>query len=105
MQRPALLGALVAFLLAAPAFASPLRLAQGWREYSPRERYNALQNYRHYQALPNERRENVERNYQKWQAMPEQERERMRQNFQRYQQLPPEQRSRLRQRYQAPPKH
>ena len=105
MRRLLTLGALGACLLAVPAMARPLRLAQGWREYSPRERYDALRNYRNYEALPNDRRENVERNYQRWQAMPPQERDRIRQNYQRYQQLPPDQRNRLKQRYQGPPKH
>ena len=76
-------------------------LSQNWRDYGPRDRYEALRNYRQYQSLPNERREDLQKNYERWRAMPQQERERIRQNYERYRQLPPEQRNQLRERYRA----
>ncbi len=104
MRRLAIV-AFAGWAIAAPAHGrTPQRVAQGWRDYSPRERYEALRNYRQHEALPDEHRENVERNYQRWRAMPEQERERIRQNYERYRQLPPEQRDRLRERYRSQPK-
>ncbi|MBI4516033.1 MAG: DUF3106 domain-containing protein [Deltaproteobacteria bacterium] len=88
-------------MLAASAVAAPPGgLAQGWQEYSPRERYDALQNYRRHETLPAERQQDIERNYQRWREMPEQERSRIRQNYERYRQLAPDQRQRLKRRYQ-----
>jgi hypothetical protein len=77
----------------------PTWLTQGWQEYSPRERYEALQNYRRHERLPEQRREDVERKYERWRAMPEQERNRIRENYQRFQELSPEQRDRIEQHY------
>jgi hypothetical protein len=94
---------LAAWAIATPASARVSVIAEGWHEYSPRERYEALRNYRQHEALPNERRENIERNYERWRNMPEPEREHMRQNYERYRQLPPEQRNRLRERYRSRP--
>jgi hypothetical protein len=94
----------IAVLFATTAVAAPhVRVAGNWREYSPRERFQALQNYRRHEGLPAERQQDIERNYQRWQEMPEQERGRIRQNYERFRQLPPEQRERLKQRYQQPP--
>jgi Protein of unknown function (DUF3106) len=89
-----------------PTLASPpLRLAQGWRDLSPRQRYEALQNYRRHEHLPEQRRENVERNYERWRAMPPQERERIRKKYEAFQHLAPEERERLKRHYRDTPEH
>jgi len=86
--------------------AEPRRLlAQGWRDYGTRDRYEALRNYRSYEALPNEHRQQVDKNYERWQAMPPQQRDRIRQNYERYRRLPPEQRNQLRNQYRKQPPH
>jgi hypothetical protein len=70
------------------------RLAQGWRDLSPKERGEALRNYERFQKMPPDQRREVERNYDRWQTLPRREKERLRSNYQRYRDLPPEERRR-----------
>ena len=85
-----------------PALArGPQRFAQQrWQDYSPRQRYDALQNYKRHEHLPEKRREDIERNYQRWRSLPEQERNRIRRNYHRFQEMPPAERQRLERRHQ-----
>ena len=78
--------------------AAPL-LAQNWRELSPGERYETLQNYRQHERLPEDSQRAIEKRYQRWQQMSPDERERIRQNYQRLQQLPPQERERIQRKY------
>jgi len=85
-------------LLAIRAEATVL-LAQNWQDYSPRERYEALRNYKRHEQLPEDRQREVEKQYQRWQEMPEQQREKIRENYQRYQDLSPRDQERIERRY------
>ena len=87
------------FPTAHPAFAFPI-FAQNWRDFSPRERYDALQNYWRHQQLPDDRKRDMENRYERWQKMPPDERARIRQNFERFRQLPPQERERFQRKYQ-----
>jgi hypothetical protein len=80
------------------AAAFPL-LAQNWRELSPEERYETLQNYQQHERLPEDSRRAIEKRYQRWQQMSPDERARIRQNYQRLQQLPPQERDRIQRKY------
>ena len=97
--------AVVALLVIASGLAIPSRplafplLAQNWRELSPGERYDALQNYRQHERLPEDTRRAIEKRYERWQQMSPEERERIRQNYQRLQQLPPQERERIQRKY------
>jgi len=86
------------FPTAHPAFAFPV-FAQNWRDLSPRERYDALQNYWRHQQLPDDRKRDMENRYERWQKMPPDERARIRQNFERFRQLPPQERERFQRKY------
>ena len=90
----------VATWLACPGRApgSPL-LAQNWRELSPGERYETLQNYQQHERLPENSQRDIEKRYQRWQQMSPDERERIRQNYERLQQLPPQERDRVQRKY------
>jgi len=79
--------------------ASTFLLAQNWQDYSPRERYEALRNYRRHEQLPEDRQREVEKQYERWQGMPEQERAKIRENYERYQNLSPREQERLERRY------
>jgi predicted Fe-S protein YdhL (DUF1289 family) len=67
--------------------------AEQWQDYSPRERYEALQNYRRHRELPKKKQREIERQYQRWQEMSDDERQRIRKNYERYQRMPPNKRS------------
>ena len=87
-------------LLTGPAAtASDLLFAQNWRDLSPKERYDAMQNYWRHEQLPQERKHDIEERYQRWRTMPPNQRDRIRQNFERMQQLPPQERNRLERKY------
>ena len=73
--------------------------AQNWRDLSPAERYEALQNYHRHERLSEDRQRDVERRYERWRNMPDDERERVRQNFERFRQLPPQERERFERKY------
>lgn len=90
----------VAICLALPytVAAFPL-LAQNWRELSPGERYDALQNYQQHQRLPEDSKRDVEKQYEHWQQMSPDERARVRQNYERLQQMPPQERDRMQRKY------
>lgn len=90
---------LCAVLLPARTWAFPL-LAQGWGELSPRQRYDALQNYRRHEQLPQERQRDVERRYRQWQQLSPGERDRVRQNYDRLRRMPPQERERFERKYQ-----
>jgi hypothetical protein len=75
------------------------RLARRWEELSPRERDEAVQNYRHYQRLSPEGRRTLEENYQRWQQLPSPEKDRLRDNYRRYRQLSPDERREYDRRY------
>lgn len=80
-------------LLAAPA------AAQDWTDYGPRDRYEALQNYREHRRLPKKDRRQIERQYDRWREMPEEDRDRIRRNYRRLQRMPPEEQRRFERRY------
>jgi|SRR5512144_647864 hypothetical protein len=88
----------VATCFAGPVAAFPL-LAQNWRELSPGERYETLQNYQQHERLPEDSRRAIEKRYERWQQMSPDERERIRQNYQRLQKLPPQERDRIQRKY------
>src|SRR5437867_12542687 len=62
------------------ASAFPL-LAQSWRELNPKQRYDALQNYKRHQQLPEEQQRDVEKRYERWQGLSPEERARIRENY------------------------
>ena len=74
-------------------------LAQNWRELSPGERYETLQNYQQHERLPEDSRRAIEQRYRRWQQMSPDERARVRENYQRLQQLPPQERDRIQRKY------
>src|SRR5512140_147340 len=80
------------------AYAGPL-LAQNWRDLGPKERYDALQNYRRHEQLPQERQHDIEQRYERWRSLPPEERDRVRQNYERFRQLPPNERERFERKY------
>jgi len=80
------------------AVAGPLR-AQNWKDFSPKERYDALQNYQRHQQLPEERQKDVEQGYERWRKMPPDERARVRKNYDRLQRLPPKEREQFDRKY------
>jgi hypothetical protein len=80
-------------------YAHPLLAQQGWRDLSPKERYDALQNYWRHERLPEDRRRDVEKRYERWQGMSPDERARIRQNYDRLRQLPPGERERFQRKY------
>ena len=82
------------------ASAAPVRPVQSWNDYSPRERYEALRNYRRHEQLPEDRQQKVEKEYERWKAMPEEQRQKIRENYERYQNLSPREQDRLERRYQ-----
>lgn len=88
----------VATCFAGSAAAFPL-LAQNWRELSPGERYETLQNYQQHERLPEDSRRAIEKRYERWQQMSPDERARIRENYQRLQQLPPQERDRIQRKY------
>lgn len=59
-------------------------IAQSWYELSPRERSEALKNYRRFQKLPPEKKRNLEERYNQWRQLPTEEKERLRRNYRRY---------------------
>src|SRR5207249_1743653 len=61
-------GALLSGLPKSPGFSGAL--AQNWQELSPRQKYDALRNYRQYEQLPEGHQRDIEQRYQRWQAMP-----------------------------------
>ena len=80
------------------AWAQPAR-DRGWKELGPRERYDALQNYRRYERLPEERQRSLDQGYERWRTLPPGERDRVRQNYERLQKLPPPQRQQFERKY------
>ena len=87
-----------ATLTASRAFGFPL-LAQNWRDLSPKERYDAMQNYRQHEQLPEERQRDIEQRYEQWRSLPPDERDRVRQNYERFKQMPPQERERFERKY------
>lgn len=75
------------------------QLAQGWPDFSPRERYDAMQNYWQHERLPHERQQDIQKRYERWQGMSPEERDRIRQNYERFRQLPPGERERFQRKY------
>jgi len=84
----------------APAANAFQLLAQNWRDLSPRERYDAMQNYRRHEQLPPDRQRDIENRYQQWRNLSPGERDRVRQNYERFKQLPPQERERFERKYQ-----
>ena len=74
-------------------------LAEGWRDLSPKERYQSMQNYWHHQQLPQERQREIEQRYEHWRSMSPDERARVRQNYERFKKLPPQERERFQRKY------
>jgi hypothetical protein len=93
-------------LLLAGSFIAGPRIAraqtpppQRWRDLSPKERYQSLQNYWHHQQLPQERQHEIEQRYQRWRSMSPDERARVRHNYERFKKLPPQERERFQRKY------
>ncbi len=102
-----LAGSLIAGVRIVSAQAPP---AESWRDLSPKERYQSLQNYWHHEQLPRERQREIEQRYERWRSMSPDERARIRQNYERFKKLPPHERERFQRKYdkwrrqgQAPP--
>jgi|SRR5579862_401728 len=89
----------VGLFVARAACGFPL-LAQNWRDLGPKERYDAMQNYRRHEQLPADRQRDIENRYQQWRNMSPDERNRVRQNYERFKQLPPQERERFERKYQ-----
>jgi hypothetical protein len=98
-----LLACAAAFTVRA-ALGLPL-LAQNWRDLSPRERYDAMQNYRQHEQLPPDRQQDMERRYEQWRNLPPDERARVRQNYERFRQMPPQERERFERKYEKWRRH
>jgi hypothetical protein len=96
--------AFTATVMARGAAGFPL-LAQNWRDLSPKERYDALQNYRRHEQLPADRQRDIEKRYEQWNTLPQDERERIRQNYERFKQLPPQDRERFERKYEKWRRH
>lgn len=88
-----------AFLAAASVVSARPLFAQNWHDLSPKERYNALQNFRRHEQLPEDRQHEVEKRYERWRDMSPDERARVRQNYERFRQLPPQERERFQRKY------
>jgi hypothetical protein len=80
-------------------------LAQNWHDFSPKERYDALRNYRRHQQLPAERQRDIEKGYERWRRLPPDERARVRQNYERFKQMPPRERERFERKYEKWRRH
>ena len=91
-------------LTASAALGFPL-LAQNWRDYSPKERYDAMQNYRQHERLPADRQRDIEKGYEQWRNLPPDERARVRQNYERFKQMPPQERERFERKYEKWKRH
>jgi hypothetical protein len=91
-----LIGSLVAGV---PIVSAQTRLAESWRDLSPKERYQSLQNYWQHEQLPQERQREIEQRYQRWRSMSPDERARVRQNYERFKKLPPQERERFQRKY------
>jgi hypothetical protein len=74
-------------------------IAERWRDLSPRQRYDTLQNYWRHQQLPADRQREIEQRYERWRGMSPDERDRIRQNYERLRQLPPQERERFQRKY------
>jgi hypothetical protein len=93
-------------LLLACSFIAGVRLVsaqtgldRGWRDLSPKQRYESLQNYWHHERLPQERQREIEQRYERWRSMSPDERARVRQNYERFRKLPPQERERFQRKY------
>jgi len=95
---PLAVGLLCAAATRAPA--QPL-FAQGWQDYGPGKRYEALRNYEKHREQPEKRQRTIEKRYERYQQMPPEERERIRKNYERFQKLPQDQRREYESRYKA----
>ena len=60
------------------------RIDQSWYELSPREKSQALKNYKRFQKLPPQKKRELEERYNRWQRLPSEEQERLRRNYRRY---------------------
>lgn len=89
---------LAVVLFSAPALGQR-QLAQNWDDLSPRERREALRNYRQHDSLPPQRKNDMEDRYERWRRLPPEEQSRIRRNYDRMQQLDPAERERLQKRY------
>ncbi len=76
------------------------RLAQNWQDLSPRERFDAMRNYRQHRQLPEERQQDMEQRYERWRQMSPDEQLRIRRNYDRLRQLGPQERDQFERRYQ-----
>jgi len=76
------------------------QLAQNWQDLGPRERFDAMRNYKQHRDLPEERQRDLEDRYERFQQMAPEEQRRIRQNYERLNQLDPQERARFEKRYQ-----
>jgi hypothetical protein len=87
------------FIVGVRIASAQTRPAGGWRDLSPKERYQSLQNYWHHQQLPQQRQREIEQRYERWRSMSPDERARIRQNYERFKKLPPQERERFQRKY------
>jgi hypothetical protein len=87
------------FMAGVPVVSVKSALAQRWRDLSPKQRYESLQNYWQHEQLPQEHQREIEQRYERWRNMSPDERARVRQNYERFKQLPPQERERFQRRY------
>ncbi len=74
-------------------------MAQAWQDLSPRQRYDAMRNYRQYESAPAEKQQAIDEGFERWRNLPPQEQEKVRRNYERFQQLTPAQRAQLERKY------
>ncbi len=87
------------FAGAAPASTHGMMLADLWQNLTPRQRYEALRNFKEHESRPEDRQRDIEERYQRWQSLPDNERDRIRQNYERYRALPQPERDRFQRKY------
>jgi hypothetical protein len=79
---------------------APYLRVQRWEDLSPEQRSRALQNYQHFQRLPERDRARIEQRYQRWQGLDPGEQERIRRSYDRYRQMTPDEKRSFVERYQ-----
>lgn len=92
-------GVAVALLGVAGWLLPVVAVAQSWQEMSPRQRYDAMQNYWDYERQPEANRRRLDQQYERWQQLSPEEQERVRRNYDKWQQLPPGEQQRFEEKY------
>lgn len=76
-----------------------LQIAQNWKDLSPEERAQALENYKRFKKLPPERRQDLENRYHRWMELPNEEKDRIQRNYKRYQKMDSDQKEEFQKKY------